>query len=81
MFFKARAKGLMLVNASAATRVKTIAITRLRREGNKRLCFVTELAELCWMERVDAHAKRCAVAKLTNENLVALCRKQAAGAA
>ncbi len=71
MSFQARAKRLVLVNASATAGVETVAITRLRRKGYERLCFVAKLAELCWLQGVDAHAKRCVVAKLTSKKLVA----------
>jgi len=62
---------LVLVNASATAGVEAVAITGLRREGNERLCFIAELAELCWLQRISAHAKRCVVAKLTSKKLVA----------
>jgi len=62
---------LVLVNARTTAGVEAVTIAGLRREGNKRLCFVTELAEFCWLQGVDAHAKRCVVAKLTSKKLVA----------
>ena len=61
----------MLIDARAAARVETVAISWLRRKGYERLCFIAELTELCWLQRVDAHARACVVATLTNEKLVA----------
>ena len=61
----------MLINASATAGVEAITISWLRRKGYERLCLVTELAEFGWLQGVDAHAKRCVVAKLTSKKLVA----------
>ena len=72
---------MMLIDAGATTGVETVAISWLRGEGYERLCFIAELAKLCWLQRVDAHARACVVATLTSKKLVVLCRKQAVGAA